>query len=140
MKIKYTIEFDGEYNFVSIPELDGKEICEYPDDYFFDDDHLDEMHFCYTASFEPFDSDVFTTIAIQKEGGNDQLPHATSYYEQLTREEADYIIGEFINRALGIDNLELETDSTDFLAQNPDFDDEDYEDDDEDEDGDDDAF
>ena len=83
------------------------------------------MHFSYTASFEPYDSETFTTIAIQKEGGDDQQARATSYYEQLTREEADYIIGEFIRSCLDISDFELETDSTNFLEANEDFDDED---------------
>ena len=82
------------------------------------------MHFAFSAWFNPYDSETFTEIEIQKQGGDDQSARATSYYEQLTREEADCIISEIIRTTLELEDFALETDSSDLIEANEEFDDE----------------
>lgn len=132
MKLFYTLEPYSTYNEegsrVTVPELAGKPVVQTPDEIYVDDEYLDIMHFRYSAYFLPYDSPVFTDLLIRKDGGDDECARATSYAESLTREEADAILREFIARSLGLEDpedIELETDSTAFIEENPDFDDED---------------
>lgn len=124
MNLTYTLTYKDGYSYVTIPQLEGEELLRKPEFDYDNEEYLDIDHFCFMASFDPYDSDVFTTIAIQKEGGDSQSARATSYYEQLTREEADYIISEIIRTSLELDDFELETDSQDLIEENEDFDDE----------------
>lgn len=124
MKLQYTLIYAGDVSKIRIPQLEGLALLRRPDDIYTDDRFLDLMHFAFSAWFNPYNSTVFTEIEIQKQGGNDQLPRATSYYEQLTRAEADCIISEIIRTSLGIIEFELDTDSEDLIEANGVFDDE----------------
>ena len=131
---EYTAEYTcDECTEIEVPALEGRPQTGSLDTFICEDDVLDIMHFSFGTEFEPYDSEVFTTLSVRKTGGTGETARGDEYYEQLTREEADFIVKYVLEQTLGIKDAAVTTNSDDFIEENEDFDeeDEDYEDDEE---------
>ncbi len=125
--INYKLEYNyDDESHVSIPELNGMPIVEMPYQFFLDDTVLDIEEYTYEYEFissededEDEDDDTFRDFVIIKLGGDGETAKGSQYPEMLTREEADCIVREFIETALGLEDFTVTTDSTDFIAENP---------------------
>ena len=129
--IKYEMSniYEGKLHsdgfFVTIPEFEGRKFdspcyktLQEWDDFLYDDEYLDTIHFRFEVEFMPYDTNTFSTFKIIKIGGCGETAHGDEYYETFTREEADFIISSVIDILLGINIFDLKTDSKCFIYAN----------------------
>ena len=106
-KLTYAVDFDGEYNNIYIPELYGQELKGTVGDYLIDEVPLDISHFSYMFSFDPWDSEEFTCMQVQKTGGSGETARGDEYYDELTQRETTSIIKYALKTTLGIAGVTL---------------------------------
>lgn len=114
-KIKFDAKFDDEYTIISVPEYEGFPIIN-DVEYYLLGDCLDIEQYCYTIEME---DDTFSAFFVQKTGGGGMTPKGDQWYEELTKDEAYYIVSYVLSTTLNIENFELETDYNGFLDANP---------------------
>lgn len=106
---EYTLAYDDErgVSVVHIPQLEGESLQGRPSSFYWDDTYLKLEKYEYSIRFNPYNSEVFTEIHIQKEGGNSMSARASSYYTNVTKQEAEYMLEDLSKTTLGIESFEL---------------------------------